>query len=84
MIGVWWNADPGTWEHLLEGGRLDALLAGQPPAPYADGPVFMGLQDVSNLCRYHTELTIPADARPGTYQITVLDIGDGGAPSSAA
>ena len=30
-IGVWWNADPGAWEGLLEGGRLDALLAGQPP-----------------------------------------------------
>jgi len=27
-IGVWWNADPGAWEGLLEGGRLDALLAG--------------------------------------------------------
>jgi hypothetical protein len=79
-IAVWWNADPEHYEDLLAGGRLDDLLAGRTPAPGPGAAVFLGMQDVNGRCTYDLDLTVP-DAPPGTYELTVVGVGGGGAAS---
>jgi hypothetical protein len=78
-IAVWWNADPAHYEDLLADGRLDDLLAGRTPAPGPGDAVFLGMQDVGGRCRYGLDLTVPSRAAPGTYDLTVIQAGDGGA-----
>jgi len=80
-IAVWWNADPARWEDLLADGRLDDLLAGRAPAPGPGDAVFLGMQNVDGRCRYGLDLAVPDGAPPGTYDLTVIGVGGGGAAS---
>jgi hypothetical protein len=77
-VDVYWNLDFDKWWSVL----------GNSPSPLASvagSPVkFLGSQDVSKLCAYQVQVTVPA-VPPGTYPIEVLDQGpDVGGPSFAS
>ncbi|MFL5796674.1 MAG: hypothetical protein ACJ77A_01925 [Actinomycetota bacterium] len=79
IIAVWWNADSAHYADLLTGGRLDDLLAGRTPAPGPGDAVFLGMQNVDGRCSYALDLTVPAGTPPGTYDLTVVQAGEGSA-----
>jgi hypothetical protein len=76
-VQFWWNLDPGSWETVLSA----ALSSSSPtpaPSPFAPGDVqLLGSEDVTGLCSYAVQLTVPQVA-PGNYPVQLVWVGAGG------